>query len=627
MKKPIRVLVVEDSEDDAILMLNELKEGGYDPVFERVETSEAMKAALDQQMWDCVVCDYSMPSFNALAALTLLKESGIDLPFIIVSGTIGEDTAVEAMRAGAHDYIIKGKLQRLVPAIERELRETEVRRERKRAEERLAKLNACLLSFGADPNENINRLVAFCGEQLQATAALYNRLEEDGKLHSLGQWNIPPDFNPVDTPDGHICYDVIRSGGDDVCVIRDLLQTNYAQTDPNVVRYGLRTYIGKAVSFGGTFVGSLCVLYQQDQIPSEDDLNLLGIAATAVGVEEKRKRTEETLKRTYDLLRETGKMAKVGGWELYVESQKLVWSEEVFNIHEVSLDFEPNLNNAIDFYAPEAKPVITQAVQRAIDHGEPFDLELSLITAKGNRIWVHAIGQLQRRDGKTIKVFGTFQDITERKRAEKELVRLRKAVETSGEAIFLADLDGIIIFINPEFTRLYGFTSEEVIGKATPRILKSGKLPPEAYEEFWKTLLNKQVVSGEIINKTKDGRFITVEGSASPILDEEGNLVGFLAIQRDITELKRAEEERRKSEERFRKAIEDIFKFVPEAVLVFTRGLNVYKQNKAFQDIVQKYAQKLDYAEEELADLIIKRVAERLAGSNETEIRIPRKEG
>lgn len=626
MKKSIRLLVVEDSEDDAILMLNELKEGGYDPIFERVETSDAMKAALNQQKWDCVICDYSMPSFNALAALTLLRESGIDLPFIIVSGTIGEDMAVEAMRAGVHDYIMKGKLQRLVPAIERELRETEVRRGRKRAEERLAKLNACLLSFGADPNENINRLVAFCGEQLQAAAALYNRMEEDGKLHSLGQWNIPPDFNPVYNPEGHICYDVIRSGGDDVCVIHDLLQTSYAQTDPSVVRYGLRTYIGKAVLFGGAFIGSLCVIYQQDRIPTEDDLNLLGIAATAVGVEEKRKRMEETLKRTYDLLCETGKMARVGGWELYVESQKLVWSEEVFNIHEVGLDFEPNLNNAIDFYAPEAKPVITQAVQRAIDHGEPFDLELSLITAKGNCIWVHAIGKLQRRDGETIKIFGTFQDITERKRAEKELVRLRKAVETSGEAIFLADVDGIITFINPEFTRLYGFTSEEVIGNATPRILKSGKLPPEAYEEFWKTVLNKQVVSGEIINKAKDGRLITVEGSVSPILDEQGNLVGFLAIQRDITELKRVEEERRKSEERFRKVIEDIFKFVPEAVLVYTRGLNVYKHNKAFQDIVQKYAQKLNYAEEELTDLIIKRVTERLAGSNETEIRIPRRE-
>lgn len=169
-------------------------------------------------------------------------------------------------------------------------------KQRKRAESRLAKLNECLLSFGSDPNENINRLVAFCGEQLQATCALYNRLEGD-TLYSLGQWNTPPDYNPVDKPDGHICYDVIRGGGNDARVIRDLLQTSYAQTDPNVVRYGLQTYVGKAVSFGGAFVGSLCVVYQEDRTPSEDDLNLLGIAASAVGVEEKRKQAEQEIQR------------------------------------------------------------------------------------------------------------------------------------------------------------------------------------------------------------------------------------------------------------------------------------------------------------------------------------------
>jgi PAS domain S-box-containing protein len=134
MKKPLRCLFVEDSEDDALLALSRLRSGGYDVMWERVETAEAMSAALGRQPWDFVLADYKMPRFSGQAALELLKASGLDLPFIIVSGTIGEDIAVEAMKAGAQDYIMKDRLTRLVPAVEREILDAAVRSERRRTE-------------------------------------------------------------------------------------------------------------------------------------------------------------------------------------------------------------------------------------------------------------------------------------------------------------------------------------------------------------------------------------------------------------------------------------------------------------------------------------------------------------
>jgi diguanylate cyclase len=137
MGKPIRVLIIEDSEDDALLLIRELRRGGFEPVFQRVDRPETMAAALAGQVWDLVISDYSMPHFSGLVALGVLRQSGLDLPFIIVSGAIGEDVAVAAMKQGAHDYLIKGNLQRLVPAIERELREAEDRRQRKRSDEKL----------------------------------------------------------------------------------------------------------------------------------------------------------------------------------------------------------------------------------------------------------------------------------------------------------------------------------------------------------------------------------------------------------------------------------------------------------------------------------------------------------
>ena len=135
MSTPLRVLIVEDQEDDAALMLRELRRAQFEPEYERVETEEEMAAALEKGGWEIVLSDHGLPRFNSLQALNMLHESGLDLPFIIVSGSIGEDLAVAAMKSGAHDYIMKHNLARLGPAVEREMREAEVRRARREAEE------------------------------------------------------------------------------------------------------------------------------------------------------------------------------------------------------------------------------------------------------------------------------------------------------------------------------------------------------------------------------------------------------------------------------------------------------------------------------------------------------------
>src|ERR1051325_2549929 len=135
--RTLNLLLVEDSEDDADLMLLELRRGDYIADYVRVDNAEAMQAALQQRKWDLVISDYVMPQFSGPAAMKLLQESGYDIPIIIVSGHIGEDIAVSAMKSGANDYVMKDRLARLVPAVERELREAEVRRARKAADEAL----------------------------------------------------------------------------------------------------------------------------------------------------------------------------------------------------------------------------------------------------------------------------------------------------------------------------------------------------------------------------------------------------------------------------------------------------------------------------------------------------------
>jgi two-component system, NarL family, sensor histidine kinase UhpB len=147
MPIPLRTLIVEDSENDAELLVRTLQRGGYEPASKRVDTAQGMQAALEQSAWDVVISDYSMPSFSGIAALRLLQQHGIDIPFIMLSGVVGEEIAVLAMKAGAHDFVTKGNLARLVPAIERELREAALRREHKRVEHALRVSQEQFLAF------------------------------------------------------------------------------------------------------------------------------------------------------------------------------------------------------------------------------------------------------------------------------------------------------------------------------------------------------------------------------------------------------------------------------------------------------------------------------------------------
>ncbi len=142
MSTPLRVLVIEDSLRDFDLILRELKQAGYSPSAQRIETPEQMKQALEREEWDIVLSDHSLPRFNASASLQLLQAAGRDVPFIIVSGEIGEERAVDLMKAGATDYVSKHNLGRLIPVVERELRELAGRQERKRVERELAVLSA-----------------------------------------------------------------------------------------------------------------------------------------------------------------------------------------------------------------------------------------------------------------------------------------------------------------------------------------------------------------------------------------------------------------------------------------------------------------------------------------------------
>jgi two-component system, cell cycle sensor histidine kinase and response regulator CckA len=321
MRVPLRVLIAEDSEDDARLLLRELQRAGYQPTHERVDNPAAMTAALDRHGWDLVIGDYSMPAFSGPAALALLRARDLDTPFIFVSGTIGEDVAVEAMKAGAQDFLTKGNLRRLIPAIQRELRDAEVRRERRRAQTalleraRLAELTSDVgmaLTRGAALRETLQLCVEALVRHLDVVFARIWTLDEATSTLELEA--SAGMYTHIDGPHSRVPLGESMIGV--IAQQRRPHLTNQVVGDPQVDdqewarREGMVAFAGFPLVVQERVLGVMAMFSRQ--LLSEFVPKALASVASAVAVGIERKRAEEALRQSEERLRQAQKMEAVG---------------------------------------------------------------------------------------------------------------------------------------------------------------------------------------------------------------------------------------------------------------------------------------------------------------------------
>ncbi|MBU1911967.1 MAG: diguanylate cyclase [Candidatus Omnitrophica bacterium] len=297
-------------------------------------------------------------------------------------------------------------------------------------ENHFLKLSKCFLSFSSDPIENINRLVTLCGELMGATCALYNRLDKD-LLCSVGKWNAPSDYSLIDRAEGHICYDVIKYATEEIVFIRHLQNTPYANSDLNVKKYNLQTYIGRAVKFNDRYMGALCVVYQKDFVPTSEEEKLMGIISSAIGVEEERNQAKDELKKGI----EEKALLLNNMLELVVYqdgANKIVWANkataDAFNTSPELLEGKICYKafHNID------KPCKNCTVVRAQETG---NIEEEEMVAPDGRVWIIRGIPVRDEAGNMKGILEVARDITEKKKYEKDVGQLNEELLKSNKKL------------------------------------------------------------------------------------------------------------------------------------------------------------------------------------------------
>jgi PAS domain S-box-containing protein len=509
-KIPLRVLCLEDEPKDAELIHEILEEAGYKLKMDILETEKDFVSALKSKEYDVILADYKLPAFNAPAALRLSKELCPDIPFICVSGTMGEDVAVDLLKHGATDYVLKDRMGRLPSAVQRALHEAYSIKVGRQAEEALQESERKFRSLVENAFDSIYLMR---GRRYEYVNPRFTELT-GYTFEELTSEDF--DFDKLLT-------DISRQ------VVNERYQDRVKGIEvPGQYETQIKTKDNRVLDVEISTV----------RMGSKNNVIVLGMIHDLT----KRKQAELGLMKAHKILNETQALSKIGGWSYDVATKTGTWTDEVYNIFSVGKDYDiDDINSIIAFYTPEDLPVIEKAFLNAIENCVPFDLELELIKKTGKRIWVRTIGKPHIRDGKVVRVSGNIMDISERKQAEEEL----KALSSRQEAILSAvpdiimevDNDKVYTWANRAGIKFFG---DDVIGKDASYYFED---ETDVYG-YVKPLFSgeEDTVYVENWQRRRDGEKRLLGWWCRVLKNGEGQIIGALSSARDITESRKTEE-------------------------------------------------------------------------------------
>lgn len=513
MLKPLKVLIIEDVPDDAELIVLELRRGGFDPAWVRVETEQEFRRAMGERDWDVILSDYNLPNFCATQALEIVKEMERDTPFIIVSGMIDDESAVVAMRSGVLDYVLKDHLSRLSPAVERELREAVNRRALQQAE------------------SSVERLAAIV--QSSDDSILSKTL--DGIITS---WNLGAEkmygWKAEEVIGKPITFLVAPDRRD------ELTSINHRVKEGELLRYFETVGLHKS---GRRFDVSVSLSPIHDS-----EGRLIGTSSIGRDITEQ-KRASAEIRRTTDLLNAVMDGTPDAVFVKDLRGRYLLFNQAASRF--VGKPVEEVLGrDDTELFGAEDARLVMERDREVMETGRTTTKEEVLTSAGATRTFLATKAPYFDGNGNIIGVIGISRDITKMKQADEELRIRDRAIQAVTQGILITDpdqFDNPIIFASPGFERMTGYSAEEVVGRNC-RFLQGEGTDPVAIEKVREAIHNRNPCTIEMLNYRKDGSPFWNELSISPVFDPNGRLTHFVGVQTNVTDRRNLEEEFRQSQ-------------------------------------------------------------------------------
>jgi PAS domain S-box-containing protein len=511
MKGSLRLLILEDRPADAELMLLELRRAGFTADWRRVEAEAEYAAALAPDL-DLILADYSLPQFDAQRALGMLQERHLDIPLIIVTGSISEETAVECMKLGAADYLLKDRLTRLGQAVTHALDQKRLRDETRRAEQALVD-NEKLFRALIENSSDVVTLLDATGRIVYASPSV---------TRILGY--APEDYV------GRNSFELVHP--DDVAVEqRDFLRLQQLPQATINLAVRVRHRDGTWRNLEGTATNLLAEAGVQGVVVNFRDITERKQAEAALQESEQRYRTIfEGVRDAILVEAADGRIlgANASACQMYNDSRENLLRKTVFDL------VPPGQTLLLSAFS--SGTALPEGPVEAINvraNGELFPVEIS-----GRAASLH--------DAEALIV--VVRDITERKRAEQAIQLQSSALNAAANGIVITDRNGRVEWVNLAFTQLTGYTPAEAVGRNPRDLVKSNQHDRAFYREMWDTILAGKIWQGELINRRKDGTLYPEEMTITPLRDDRDETTHFIAIKQDITVRKQAEEQVRNAE-------------------------------------------------------------------------------
>ena len=585
MKQPLKILYLEDEEIIINVVRSLLQSEGISPQITTVQTKEEYLSALQSNKFDFVLADYALPDFNGLEALKLLRRNDKHLPFILFSGSIGEEKALESLRLGATDYVLKQNIKTLLPAIRKAVDEYKAK---KKSEKKLQTLSK---------NETKFRLLA---EYAGDWEYLYH--PKNGYVYVSPACERVTGYAPKDfKADRHLFLKLVDP--DYVDKIRNHFQIETGQEElPTPIEFPIRTRDGKKIwiehhctpvyDSRGEFIGRRANnrdISQRKQFELTQQF-MLRISTAAL-----QKNDELAFYQT--LVTELNHLIDTSNFYIGIYNEKTETLSFPFmrdeNDHFTDV---PIINTISRFVITEKKSVLLQGEQvnafikekgiRPIGApakcwlGVPLLIDkevIGLITVQN-----YSDPDAYNESDKYLLEFvaNEIAALIKRQEMEKRIYQLSRSVDQSPVSTVITDLKGTIQYVNPRFCQLTGYSYEEAIGQ-NPKILKSGETPKEKYKELWDTITRGKVWKGRFHNRRKNGQLFWEDATIGPIKDNKGRITNFVAVKEDVTDIVKKEQEFRRLH-RYNELLNDSF---PAALIVMDQDEKIIRWNQKAEEL------------------------------------------